>query len=285
MRSLKINQSITERTFITEKYFNDISAIPMIDHHKEVELAQKIRTGDKNAEHELITANLRFVISCAKQYQNRGLSLDELIAEGNLGLIKAAQRFDETKGFKFISYAVSWVRQSILEALYKNGKLIRLPQNRIAQINKIKDLISKKIQENNGTYNVDEICSEFNMDRFTFNLLIYGSKSTSLNSTVNTDSETTFMDIIKEDILNVEDFITENTRKQQIEMALDCLNEIEKEIILLSFGLNQENREYSNGEIALKLDFSSERVRQLKVKSLKKLKLSLKEKFGSEIIF
>lgn len=285
MRNLKITNSITERTFITEKYFNDVSAIPMIDQQKEIELAQKIKNGDKKAENELVSANLRFVISCAKKYQNRGLSLDELIAEGNLGLIKAAQRFDETRGFKFISYAVSWVRQSILEALHKNGRMVRLPQNRISQQNKILDLVSKKTQENNGTYSVDEICDELSIDRHTFNVLLFGNKSTSLNSAVSSDSETTLLDILNDEVINVDEYISNNTRKKQIESSLSCLTGIEKEIIILGFGLNEKNEELSNSEIGSRLDLSSERVRQLKIKSLKKLKIFLKNEFGSEIIF
>lgn len=285
MRNLKITNSITERTFITEKYFNDVSAIPMIDQQKEIELAQKIKNGDKKAENELVSANLRFVISCAKKYQNRGLSLDGLIAEGNLGLIKAAQRFDETRGFKFISYAVSWVRQSILEALHKNGRMVRLPQNRISQQNKILDLVSKKTQENNGTYSVDEICDELSIDRHTFNVLLFGNKSTSLNSAVSSDSEITLLDILNDEVINVDEYISNNTRKKQIESSLSCLTGIEKEIIILGFGLNEKNEELSNSEIGSRLDLSSERVRQLKIKSLKKLKIFLKNEFGSEIIF
>ena len=285
MRNLKITNSITERTFITEKYFNDVSSIPMIDQQREIELAQKIKQGDKKAENELVSANLRFVISCAKKYQNRGLSLDELIAEGNLGLIKAAQRFDETRGFKFISYAVNWVRQSILEALHKNGRMVRLPQNKISQQNKVLDLISKKTQENNGIFSVDDICYELNIDRQTFNVLLNGNKSTSLNSAVSNDNETTLLDTLKEEIINVDEYISDKTRKKQIENSLSCLTEIEKEIIILSFGINEKSEEFSNSEIGMRLDLSSERVRQLKIKSLKKLKIYLKNKFGSEIIF
>ncbi len=285
MRGIKITASITDRTFLVEKYFNDVSSIPMIDQQKEVELAQKIKKGDKVAENELVKANLRFVISCAKQYQNRGLSLEELIAEGNVGLIKAAQRFDETRGFKFISYAVGWVRQSILEAIIKHGKLIRLPQNRVQQQNRLLDLITKKTQENNGFFSTDEICKELNIDHQTFNILFIGNKSTSLDTQINNDSETTLLDILKDETDNIDDHLTNITRKKQIETALSCLSEIEKEVIMLSYGINKQNREYTNIEIAHKLEFSSERIRQIKNKALKRLKILLNRKFGSEICF
>ena len=189
MRQLKITATITERTFISEKYFNEVQIIPLIDANKEIELAQRIKKGDKSAENELVKANLRFVISVAKQYQNRGLPLEELIAEGNMGLIKAAQRFDETRGFKFISYAVSWIRQSILEALSKNAKTVRLPQNKIQQQNELKDLIAKKSQENNGSFSIDDICRELNIDHETYGILVNGNKSTSLDTQLNSDSE------------------------------------------------------------------------------------------------
>jgi RNA polymerase primary sigma factor len=285
MRSLKITNSITERTFLIEKYFNDVSSIPMIDQEKEVELAQKIKKGDKDAENELVRANLRFVISCAKKYQNRGLSLEELIAEGNVGLIKAAQRFDETRGFKFISYAVSWVRQSILESILKHGKTIRLPQNRIQQQHRLLDLVTKKIQENNGFFSVDEVCRELNIDHQTFNILYIVNKSTSLDTQINNDSETTLLDILNNDENNPEDYVAINTRKNQIQTALSSLTDIEKEVIMLSYGLNKNNREFTNNEIATQLDFSSERIRQIKNTALKKLKISLKRNFGSEISF
>lgn len=285
MRSLKITQSITERSFITEKYLNEVSTLPMIDQDKEIELAQKIKKGDKNAEHELITANLRFVISCAKKYQNRGLSLDELIAEGNLGLIKAAQRFDETRGFKFISYAVSWIRQSILESIAKNGTTVRLPQNKIQQQNHLKDLVNKKKQENNGYFSIDEVCKELNLDHITFNILYAGNKSTSLDSKLTPDGETTLLDVLKDDILNIDDYVTGNSRKKQIEFSLSCLSEIEKEVIILSYGLNDKNQELTNGEIATRLEFSSERIRQIKNNALRKLRTFMKRNFGSEICF
>jgi len=285
MRSLKITATITDRTFIIDKYFNDVSLIPMIDQQKEVELAQKIRTGDKNAENELVKANLRFVISCAKKYQNRGLSLEELIAEGNVGLIKAAQRFDETRGFKFISYAVAWVRQSILEAIAKHGQLVRLPQNKIQQQNHLKDLINKKKLENNGYFSIDEVSKELNIDHKTFDILYVGNKTSSLDTKLTPDCETTLLDVLNQDVLNIEDYVAGNYRKKQIELAFSCLSEMEKEVIKLSYGLNDKNLELTNTEIAHKLEFSSERIRQIKDKAIRKLRGFMKRNLGSELRF
>lgn len=279
MRQIRITSQITERTFITEKYFTEVSSLPMIDQEKEVELARRIREGDKKAEKELIEANLRFVISCAKKYQNRGLTLDDLISEGNMGLIKAATRFDETRGFKFISYAVNWIRQSILEALSKNARLVRIPGNRYGQQSKIKDLISQKQQENSGSYSAFEICQELNIDIETYNVIVNGNSSISLDKNVSEDSDMKLIDTLENKSDTVDQHINSLINKQQIEMAVSCLNEIEKSIIFKAFGINKENREFSNSEIALELDFSTERVRQLKQKSLIKMKNHLSKFF------
>lgn len=283
MRQLKINATITERTFISEKYFNEVQTIPMIDAAKEIELAQKIKKGDKNAEDELVTSNLRFVISVAKQYQNRGLPLEELIAEGNLGLIKAAQRFDETRGFKFISYAVSWIRQSILDALSKNSKTVRLPQNKIQQQHDLKNLIAKKSQEGNGNFSVDEICKELSIDHETYAILVNGNVASSLDTQLSTDKELTLLDVLQDENANIEDFISTDTRKIQLKLAFSCLNPIEKEVLLCSFGMTKENREMTYGEVGDRLELSGERVRQIRIKALKKLKGYLVRHFGSEI--
>jgi RNA polymerase primary sigma factor len=283
MRQLKITATITERTFISEKYFNEVQTIPMIDANKEIELAQRIKKGDKSAENELVKANLRFVISCAKQYQNRGLPLEELIAEGNLGLIKAAQRFDETRGFKFISYAVSWIRQSILEALSKNAKTVRLPQNKIQQQHDLKSLIAKKSQENNGNFSIDDICRELNIDHETYTILINGNNSTSLDMKLNNDSEMTFLDIMEDKNTNMDNFISNDSRKIQLKLAFSCLGHMEKEVLLYSFGINKENREMTYSEVGYRLELSGERVRQIRMKALKKLKSYLERHFKSEI--
>ena len=283
MRQLKITATITERTFISEKYFNEVQTIPMIDAAKEIELAQKIKKGDKKAEDELVTSNLRFVISVAKQYQNRGLPLEELIAEGNLGLIKAAQRFDETRGFKFISYAVSWIRQSILEALSKNAKTVRLPQNKIQQQLELRNLIAKKSQEGNGNFSVDEICKELNIDHETYAILVNGNNAASLDSQLSSDKETTLLDILEDENASIDNLIINDSRKIQLKFAFSCLGPIEKEVLLYSFGMNKENREMTYSEVGYRLELSGERVRQIRVKALKKLKGYLERNFGSEI--
>lgn len=272
MRQLKITNTITERTFVTEKYFNEISIIPMIDSGREVELALKIKEGDKNAERELIEANLRFVVSCAKKYQNRGLSLDDLIAEGNLGLIKAATKFDETRGFKFISYAVSWIRQSIMDAISKNARLVRLPSNKLSQQHKVKQLIAKKQQENCGDFSEFEICEELNIDIETFNILSNTSPSISLDKNINNDGDTKMIDVMPSESDRIEDHVNLFTTRRQASLAVSCLTEIERYIILNSFGINAENREYTHMELALKMDYTSERIRQIKQKSLLKMK-------------
>ena len=283
MRQLKITATITERSFISEKYFNEVQSIPMIDPAKEIELAQRIKKGDKIAENELVTSNLRFVISVAKQYQNRGLPLEELIAEGNMGLIKAAQRFDETRGFKFISYAVSWIRQSILESLSKNAKTVRMPQNKIQQQHELKHLIAKKSQENNGNFSIDEVCKELNIDHETYNILVSGNSATSLDSKISNDNETTLLDVIEDKNAGIEKFISDDSRKIQLKLAFSCLGHMEKEVLLYSFGLNKENREMTYSEVGYRLELSGERVRQIKIKALKKLKHYLERHFKSEI--
>ena len=283
MRQLKITATITERSFISEKYFNEVQSIPMIDPAKEIELAQRIKKGDKIAENELVTSNLRFVISVAKQYQNRGLPLEELIAEGNMGLIKADQRFDETRGFKFISYAVSWIRQSILEALSKNAKTVRLPQNKIQQQHDLKALIAKKSQENNGNFSIDEVCKELNIDHETYNILVSGNSATSLDSKISNDNETTLLDVIEDKNAGIEKFISNDSRKIQLNLAFSCLKDTEREVLLYSFGLNKENREMTYSEVGYRLELSGERVRQIKIKALKKLRHYLERNFKSEI--
>lgn len=279
MRQIRITTQITERTFITEKYFNEVSSLPLIDHEKEVELARRIKEGDKKAENELIKANLRFVISCAKKYQNRGLSLDDLIAEGNMGLIRAATRFDETRGFKFISYAVNWIRQAILEALSKNARLVRIPGNRYGQQSKIKDLISRMQQENSGSYSAQEICKELNIDIETYNVIVNGNSSISLDKTISQDSDMKLIDTMENTSDTIDQHMNSIMNKKQIEIAVSCLNELEKTIIFKAFGINEQNREYSNSEIAMELDCSSEKVRQMKQKSLTKMKRHLSTHF------
>jgi RNA polymerase primary sigma factor len=272
MRQLKITHQITERTPTTERYLSEVSPIEMISQEREVELAKKIREGDKKAEHELVKANLRFVISCAKQYQNRGMSLDDLINEGNLGLIKAAQRFDETRGFKFISYAVGWIRQAIMEAIQKHSRTVRLPSNRIQQINELREVTSKLAQENEGQISIADVCDKMKIDYETYNLLMASNGSVSMDKKVSDDDDLTLHDFMKDENSDLELHISSMSMKRQIQMALSCLNDLEKEIILNSFGLNKDEREMTLGELAERNDYSSERIRQIREKSLIKMK-------------
>lgn len=279
MKQITITNSVTDRNFITEKYFHEVSSIPMITPEKEVELAFKIKKGDKRAENELVKANLRFVISCAKLYQNRGLTFEDLIAEGNIGLIKAAQRFDETRGFKFISYAVGWIRQSMLEAIYKHSQTVRIPSNKILQQGKLRDLLSKKQQEGNGYYSVDDICNELKIDQETFAILVQNKNSSSLDSKINSDSENTLMDILSNEVCEFDKMFNDLSLKKQITMAFQCLTEVEKHVINNYFGINKQNRELTLSELSGDLLLSTERIRQIKDKALKKLKMYFSRNF------
>jgi RNA polymerase primary sigma factor len=278
MRQLKITNSITERTPITERYLSEVAHIDMISQEREVELAQAIKRGDKQAEHDLIKANLRFVISCAKQYQNRGLSLDDLIAEGNLGLIKAAQRFDETRGFKFISYAVTWIRQAIMDSIQKNSRTVRMPSNKIQQINAIRDITTKLLQENDGNISPDVICQKLGIDMSTYNILMSANASVSMDKKITEDDTKTMHDFMIDENSNLENHISDISMKEQLQIALGCLTEFEKAVIMESYGLNKEGRELSLNELALKFDYSSERIRQIKHKCLQKMKRYLVKK-------
>jgi len=200
-----------------------------------------------------------------------------------MGLIKAAQRFDETRGFKFISYAVSWIRQSILEALSKNAKTVRMPQNKIQQQHVLKALIAKKSQENNGNFSIDDVCKELNIDHETYVILVNGNNSTSLDMQLNNDSEMTFLDIMEDKNTNMDNFISNDSRKIQLKLAFSCLKDTEREVLLYSFGLNKENREMTYSEVGYRLELSGERVRQIKIKALKKLRHYLERHFKSEI--
>lgn len=285
MRQLTITTLITERNHITEKYFSEISSLPMINAEKEIELARKIKEGDKLAEEELIKSNLRFVISCAKIYQNRGLPLEDLISEGNYGLIKAAKKFDETKGFKFISYAVSWIRQSILDSIYKNSYLVRLPINKLTEQNKLRNMIAKKTQQEGGdVFCVKEICEELKIDDQTYNILIRKNSSISLDAPVNSDSERTFGEVLTDEDCDMENKMNLSSYKTYLTDALSCLSEIEKTVLLNSFGLNEEKKELTISELSIIVNLSKERVRQIKINSLKKMKNFININFYNEEI-
>lgn len=274
MRQLKISKSITNRELASlDKYLSDISREEMVSAEEEVFLAQKIKAGNKEALERLVKANLRFVVSVAKQYQNQGISLPDLINEGNLGLIKAAQRFDETKGFKFISYAVWWIRQSILQAVAEQSRLVRLPMNQVGSLSKIKKTSSRLEQLYHRQPTTKEIADELDLPEhkvlaaFRMNI-----KEISMDAPMGDDDDMTFVDtLIPEDDSSADATIVRKLDNAEIHRSMSILTDKEREIINLYFGLDVSHS-YTLEEIAYRLDLTRERVRQIKDKALKKLK-------------
>ena len=276
MRQLKISKSITNRELGSmDKYLADIAREELVTPEEEVILAQKIREGDKYALERLVKANLRFVVSVAKQYQNQGLSLPDLINEGNVGLIKAAKRFDETKGFKFISYAVWWIRQYILQAVAEQSRLVRLPLNQVGSLSKIKKTSSRLEQLYQRQPTTKEIADELDMpEHKVMAAFRMNAKEVSMDAPVGDDDEMSLIDtIIPDDITYADEKITRKYDNEEINRSMLVLNEKEREIINLYFGINTSHN-YTLEEIAYRLDLTRERVRQIKDKALKKLKQS-----------
>lgn len=276
MRQLKISKSITNRELGSlDKYLADIAREDMVTPEEEVILAQKIKAGDKIALERLVRANLRFVVSVAKQYQNQGLSLPDLINEGNVGLIKAAQRFDETKGFKFISYAVWWIRQSILQAVAEQSRLVRLPMNQVGSLSKIKKTSSRLEQLYQRQPTVKEIADELDMPEHKIMAAFrMNAKEVSMDAPVGDDDDMSLIDtIIPDNIVSTDDNITREYDNEEINRSMSVLTDKEREIVNLYFGINTSHN-YTLEEIAYRLDLTRERVRQIKDKALKKLKQS-----------
>ena len=278
MKQLKITAKITNRdSFSIDKYLNEIAKLPLLKEEEEVELARRIRKGDQYALDKLTKSNLRFVVSVAKQYQNQGLSLDDLINEGNIGLIKAATKFDETKGFKFISYAVWWIRQSILQALVEQTRLVRLPMNKAAFIGKIGKASNEFEQKNEREPSEDELAEILEVKIEDINLM--KSCTSSHISTDQPMSETdnsTIGDLITDDsVPRPDEHLNEVALLHQIDRILHSLSEREMLIIQYYFGLNKFHQHYSLDEIGDKMSLTRERVRQLKDKSLKKIRNSV----------
>lgn len=274
MRQLKISKSITNRELGSlDKYLADIAREDMVTPEEEVILAQKIRDGDGRALEKLVRANLRFVVSVAKQYQNQGLSLPDLINEGNVGLIKAAQRFDETKGFKFISYAVWWIRQSILQAVAEQSRLVRLPMNQVGSLSKIKKTSSRLEQLYQRQPTVKEIADELNMPEHKIMAAFrMNAKEVSMDAPVGDDDDMSLIDtIIPDNITSADENVTRELDNEEIKRSMSVLSDKEREIINLYFGINTSHN-YTLEEIAYRLDLTRERVRQIKDKALKKLK-------------
>lgn len=280
MRQLKIVKQITNRESKSlDKYLSEISSIPMVDAQEEVELSRKIKKGDQAALERLVKANLRFVVSVAKQYQNQGLNLSDLINEGNLGLIKAAERFDETRGFKFISYAVWWIRQSILQAMAENGRLIRMPINRITELSKINQETVTFEQKHERPPLDEEIASNLDLPEETIKDTLKGAGShISVDAPFSEEEESSLLSILKnEDEPSPDNDLINESLQQELKAILNSLSEKEKMVLIYYFGINNF-QQLTLEEIGNKIELTRERVRQIRDKALKKLKRSKKMK-------
>ncbi|NHA07883.1 RNA polymerase sigma factor RpoD/SigA [Mucilaginibacter sp. HC2] len=273
MRQLKISQSITNRESQSlEKYLHEIGKVDLISAQEEVILAQKIREGDQAALERLTKTNLRFVVSVAKQYQNQGLTLGDLINEGNLGLIKAARRFDETKGFKFISYAVWWIRQSILSAVAEQSRIVRLPLNQIGSLSKIHKAASKLEQEYERQPTPEELAEdlEVSVDKIADSLSNAG-RQISMDAPFIQGEENTLLDVLQSTDAATDTELMMDSLSQEIKRSLSILAERDREVIILFFGLGGY-APHSLEEIGEKFNLTRERVRQLKDKALMRLR-------------
>ena len=280
MRQLKISKSITNReTASLDKYLQDIGREELISPEEEVQLAQRIKAGDGKALEKLTKANLRFVVSVAKQYKNQGLSLPDLINEGNLGLIKAAQRFDETRGFKFISYAVWWIRQSILQALAEQVRMVRLPLNQVGSLSRIAKTLSKLEQKYERTPSADEIAASLEVPEYKVNAALkLSTRYVSMDAPIDQDEEMRFLDVyISDDAPNTDDDLMKESLSKEIQRSLSTLSEKEREIINLFYGIGYSH-EYTLEEIGARFDLTRERVRQIKEKAIRRLKHSSRSK-------
>lgn len=279
MRQLKITKSITNRESASlDKYLQEIGREDLISVDEEVKLAQRIRKGDRAALEKLTRANLRFVVSVAKQYQNQGLSLPDLINEGNLGLIKAAEKFDETRGFKFISYAVWWIRQSILQALAEQSRIVRLPLNQVGSLNKINKAFSRFEQENERRPSAEELAEELDLpiDKISDTIKISG-RHISVDAPFVEGEDNSLLDVLVNDDSPIADssLINESLCKE-IERTLNLLQEREREIVKMFFGIGCQ--EMTLEEIGDKFGLTRERVRQIKEKAIRKLRQNSKNK-------
>ncbi|MBM3452283.1 MAG: RNA polymerase sigma factor RpoD/SigA [Bacteroidetes bacterium] len=281
MRQLKITKSITNRESQSlDKYLQDIGREELITAEEEVELARKIKQGDQTALEKLTRANLRFVVSVAKQYQNQGLTLPDLINEGNLGLIKAAQKFDETRGFKFISYAVWWIRQSILQALAEQARIVRLPLNQVGSLNKINKAFSRLEQEHERPPSAEELADalEVTEDKIKESLNVSG-RHVSMDAPLTTNEDGgTLMDVLaNNDAPRTDHMLMAESLQKEIERSLSTLTDKEREIIRLFFGIGM-NHGLTLEEIGAKFNLTRERVRQIKEKAIRRLRHTSRNK-------
>lgn len=275
MRQLKITKSITNREGESlEKYLQDIGKEELLSAEEEVSLAIRIREGDQKALERLTKANLRFVVSVAKQYQNQGLALPDLINEGNLGLIKAAERFDETRGFKFISYAVWWIRQSILQAIADQSRIVRLPLNQVSSVNKISQLSSRFEQENERRPSVDELSEHIDLPKEKIDeAMNINGKHVSVDAPFVDGDDSSLLDILVNDSSpSADKQLLQESLKQEIQKVLEGLNERERMVITAFFGIGQP--EMTLDEIGEKYKLSRERVRQIKEKAIRRLRFN-----------
>ena len=280
MRQLKITKQVTNReTASLDKYLQEIGKVDLITAEEEVELAQKIRAGDEFALDKLTKANLRFVVSVAKQYQNQGLTLPDLINEGNLGLIKAAQRFDETRGFKFISYAVWWIRQSILQALAEQSRIVRLPLNKIGSINKINKMYAFLEQANERVPSAEEIAKELDMTISDVKESMKNSgRHVSMDAPLVEGEDSNLYDVLRSgESPNPDKNLLHESLRTEIERALETLTPREADVVRLYFGLGEKHA-MTLEEIGETFDLTRERVRQIKEKAIRRLKHTSRSK-------
>ena len=280
MRQLKIIKQVTNReTASLDKYLHEIGKVDLLTAEDEVELARKVRSGDNHALEKLIRANLRFVVSVSKQYQNQGLSLPDLINEGNLGLIKAAKRFDETRGFKFISYAVWWIRQSILQALAEQARIVRLPLNKIGSINKINRALTELEQQYEREPSIEEISKVLELAPEDIKDAMRSSgRHVSMDAPLTEGEDGDMYEVLlTNDSPSPDGALLNDSLRKEIERALSSLTEREASIIRLYFGLNGKHP-YTLEEIGEEFNLTRERVRQIKEKAIKRLKHTTRSK-------
>ena len=279
MRQLKISQSFTNRSSASlDKYLQDISHEELLSTDEEVELAQQIRQGDRKALEKLCKANLRFVVSVAKQYQNQGLSLSDLINEGNVGLIKAAKKFDETRGFKFISYAVWWIRQSILQAIAEQSRIVRLPLNQVGSINKLAREMNKFEQENERRPSIDEIADKVDIpEDKLIDAIKANTKHVSVDAPLVNGEEGSMLDVLSNsDAPDTDKELVMESLRNEIERSLTLLKGREKDIVKAFYGIGEP--ELTLDEIGAKFNLSRERVRQIREKGIRRLRHNINNK-------
>lgn len=280
MRQLKISKQVTNRDNVSlDVYLHEIGKLDLLTVEEEVELARRIREGDREAFDKLVKANLRFVVSVAKQYQNQGLSLPDLINEGNLGLMRAAMRFDETRGFKFISYAVWWIRQSILQALAEQARIVRLPLNKVGMQNKVLKAYTRLEQELEREPSPEEIAQYLDMSVEDVKAYMkISNKHVSMDAPINAEEETTLLDVLNVETNDVPDnFLITDSLRTEINRILSTLSNREAEIIRMYYGLGGYHQ-HSLDEIGEKFELTRERVRQIKEKALRRLKHTSKSR-------